>query len=183
MGQEPKKFHVSDDGKIFRINEDGSFTELGNANDLNTPEEEMNKNQHNINQTSSTETPPPYQPEGPNNHNKNGKKTTLIVALSIIALAFVIECIVLFTDSSHYYNIPDDVGIDTDVYIEEVSEYIDSNDIPYSSTTNAYSSEYPYNNYAAYDSDAYTPEYPYYNYDVKDSEAYAEEDSVYFIDY
>lgn len=31
MGQIPnKKYHVSDDGKVFRVNEDGSFTEMGN---------------------------------------------------------------------------------------------------------------------------------------------------------
>lgn len=34
MGQEPKKYHVSDDGKVYRVNEDGSFTELGNAENL-----------------------------------------------------------------------------------------------------------------------------------------------------
>lgn len=35
MGQEQEKYHVSKEGKVFRINDDGSFTELGNAEDLN----------------------------------------------------------------------------------------------------------------------------------------------------
>lgn len=39
MGQEQGKYHVSKDGKVFRINEDGSFTELGNAEDLNKPKQ------------------------------------------------------------------------------------------------------------------------------------------------
>lgn len=34
MGQEQGKYHISKDGKVFRINEDGSFTELGNAEAL-----------------------------------------------------------------------------------------------------------------------------------------------------
>ena len=34
MGQEQKKYHITKEGKVFRINEDGSFTELGNAEDL-----------------------------------------------------------------------------------------------------------------------------------------------------
>lgn len=31
MGEKPKKYHVTDEGDIFRINEDGSFTSMGNA--------------------------------------------------------------------------------------------------------------------------------------------------------
>lgn len=34
MGKEQGKYHISKEGKVFRINEDGSFTELGNAEDL-----------------------------------------------------------------------------------------------------------------------------------------------------
>lgn len=36
MGQETKKYHITDDGKIYKINDDGSFTELGNAENLNS---------------------------------------------------------------------------------------------------------------------------------------------------
>lgn len=39
MGQQPNKYHVTDDGKVFRINPDGSFTEMGNAEDLNALEQ------------------------------------------------------------------------------------------------------------------------------------------------
>lgn len=31
MGEKQKKYHVTDDGDIFRINDDGSFTSIGNA--------------------------------------------------------------------------------------------------------------------------------------------------------
>lgn len=34
MGEIPqKKYHISDDGKVYRVNEDGSFTEMGNIED------------------------------------------------------------------------------------------------------------------------------------------------------
>ncbi len=39
MGENPKKYHVTDDGDIYRINEDGSFTSMGNA-------EKMSSNTH-----------------------------------------------------------------------------------------------------------------------------------------
>ncbi|MBD5211389.1 MAG: TonB family protein [Bacteroidales bacterium] len=31
MGENPKKYHVTDEGDVYRINEDGSFTSMGNA--------------------------------------------------------------------------------------------------------------------------------------------------------
>lgn len=31
MGQEQPKYHVTDEGKVFVVNDDGSFTDLGNA--------------------------------------------------------------------------------------------------------------------------------------------------------
>lgn len=33
MGQGQPKYHVTDDGQVYRVNEDGSFTDLGNAED------------------------------------------------------------------------------------------------------------------------------------------------------
>lgn len=34
MGQQPHKYHISDDGKIYRVNDDGSFTLVGNVVDI-----------------------------------------------------------------------------------------------------------------------------------------------------
>lgn len=34
MGQQPNKYHMTDDGKVYRVNEDGSFTSIGNVEDL-----------------------------------------------------------------------------------------------------------------------------------------------------
>ncbi len=31
MGQGQPKYHVTDEGQVYRVNEDGSFTDLGNA--------------------------------------------------------------------------------------------------------------------------------------------------------
>lgn len=33
MGEIQKKYHIGDDGKVYRVNEDGSFTEMGNIED------------------------------------------------------------------------------------------------------------------------------------------------------
>lgn len=34
MGETPKKYHVTEDGDVYRINEDGSFTSMGNAENI-----------------------------------------------------------------------------------------------------------------------------------------------------
>ncbi len=34
MGQQPNKYHISDDGKIYRVNDDGSFTSMGSVKDI-----------------------------------------------------------------------------------------------------------------------------------------------------
>ncbi|MDE6278283.1 MAG: hypothetical protein K2M06_09290, partial [Muribaculaceae bacterium] len=34
MGHQPNKYHISDDGTVYRINEDGSFTSVGNIEDI-----------------------------------------------------------------------------------------------------------------------------------------------------
>lgn len=35
MGQlNPNKYHIADDGKVYRVNEDGSFSSIGNVEDL-----------------------------------------------------------------------------------------------------------------------------------------------------
>lgn len=36
MGEIPKKYHVTDDGDVYRINEDGSFTSMGNAEKMSS---------------------------------------------------------------------------------------------------------------------------------------------------
>lgn len=35
MGQQPNKYHINPEGDIFKVNEDGSFTSLGNAENKN----------------------------------------------------------------------------------------------------------------------------------------------------
>ena len=34
MGQLPNKYHMTEDGMVYRVNEDGSFTSIGNVEDL-----------------------------------------------------------------------------------------------------------------------------------------------------
>lgn len=33
MGDTPKKYHITDNGDIYKVNDDGSFTSMGNAVD------------------------------------------------------------------------------------------------------------------------------------------------------
>lgn len=35
MGQQPNKYHITDEGNVYKINEDGSFTDMGNIEDRN----------------------------------------------------------------------------------------------------------------------------------------------------
>ncbi len=34
MGQQPKKYHIANDGSIYKVNDDGSFTLVGNIDDI-----------------------------------------------------------------------------------------------------------------------------------------------------
>lgn len=43
MGQEQKKYHITDDGKIFSVMEDGSVSEIGNVSTLTTNKEVVDK--------------------------------------------------------------------------------------------------------------------------------------------
>lgn len=43
MGQEQKKYHITDDGDIYKVNKDGSFTAMGNAEE-HKPDVERRKN-------------------------------------------------------------------------------------------------------------------------------------------
>lgn len=38
MDQQPNKYHISDDGKVYRVNEDGSFTSMGNVENIGMSE-------------------------------------------------------------------------------------------------------------------------------------------------
>ena len=40
MGQIPQKYHVSDDGKIFRIDDDGSLNQIGHVDNLDNPKQQ-----------------------------------------------------------------------------------------------------------------------------------------------
>lgn len=63
MGQIPnKKYHVSDDGNVFRVNEDGSFTEMGNI------EESFAEKTGTAPETTGSIPPPPYF--GPDKYNE-----------------------------------------------------------------------------------------------------------------
>ncbi len=37
MGQLPNKYHILDDGSVYKVNEDGSFTSVGNVEEFSHP--------------------------------------------------------------------------------------------------------------------------------------------------
>lgn len=49
MEQQTKKYHTSDNGRIYRINDDGSYTEIGNVNNLTKETTSEVKNSKKIN--------------------------------------------------------------------------------------------------------------------------------------
>lgn len=81
MGQEPKKYHVTDDGKIYRVNEDGSFTEMGNVED-SASAKDKNRNDN------TTVQQPDYAPyEDYEYDEQRGKKKWWYIASIIIIVA------------------------------------------------------------------------------------------------
>ncbi len=61
MEEKPNKYHVTDDGDIFRINDDGSFTSIGNAEKMSESkhEEEPVSEQEPLSSSKVKSTPPP----------------------------------------------------------------------------------------------------------------------------
>lgn len=52
MGQVQNKYHISDDGKVYKVNDDGSFTSMGNVENLANTSENNKRNAPNESQTS-----------------------------------------------------------------------------------------------------------------------------------
>lgn len=50
MGQVQNKYHISNDGSVYKVNEDGSFTSMGNVENRNT----LGNNQRNNSDESQT---------------------------------------------------------------------------------------------------------------------------------
>lgn len=68
MGQEPKKFHITDEGNIYRINDDGSFTSMGNVEKLSESETKV------ISDTVNNQTLSDDKPIKPITHNNSHKR-------------------------------------------------------------------------------------------------------------
>lgn len=77
MGQQPNKYHIADDGKIYRIEDDGAVTYLGNA------EDRQNHPQYDI----------------AVNASKSGSKWGWVIVLVIIILA---TAVLIFISNQNY---------------------------------------------------------------------------------
>lgn len=66
MGEQPKKYHITDEGDVFRINDDGSFTSMGNAEKMSgIPKEDANSSTQPLYTSSETEQIKPYAKSNP----------------------------------------------------------------------------------------------------------------------
>lgn len=93
--KQTKKYHVTDDGDVYRINDDGSFTSMGNAEKMSEPQS-AEAPDFNKNHTSSNE-----KPVKPFSQDKSRKR---IWIYGIIFLLLITGGVVYFTSSSNQEN-------------------------------------------------------------------------------
>ncbi len=138
MGDNPKKYHITDDGDVYRINEDGSFTSMGNAENISTSAESTSDDNIYSNEKSGQ---PAYV------YKKNDKglivgykksKNRFIVALLIglIIIGGIGLSYLLYDNTETTYNQNTNMSYSTDTVItpiipepaaEEVEEVEDNN--------------------------------------------------------
>lgn len=81
MGEKPKKYHVTDDGDVYRINDDGSFTSMGNAEQMTetaVPQRETGSSTS----TAPSMTDSPIKPYV--NRNRRGVTIGVIICLLLL---------------------------------------------------------------------------------------------------
>ncbi len=88
MEQQPNKYHISDDGNIYRVNEDGSFTSMGNV-------EQRSKAQNLKDQRDV-----PIRQQAP--YNQPNKRSTIGIIffnlMNLIGLVLVLSALILKYD-------------------------------------------------------------------------------------
>lgn len=92
MGEKIKKYHITDDGDVYRVNDDGSFTSMGNAEKMSESNSEESFN-FNKNHTSSNE-----NPIKPFSHDNSRKRSWVS---GIIILMIIVGCILYFIKTSN----------------------------------------------------------------------------------
>ncbi|MDE6340009.1 MAG: hypothetical protein K2K97_09520 [Muribaculaceae bacterium] len=92
MIQQPNKYHISDDGIIFRINEDGSFTKVGDVNDVYEVQQLREKIARLNRQLwmSKAQKQAPYEQI---DNKVNRKSVVKIVVTSVLLVLFLMVCI------------------------------------------------------------------------------------------
>lgn len=99
MGQEQKKYHIADDGRIFQINDDGSFTAIGNVNQMpqSNPQPQPQYNAY----TSPTYTQPTVEEDIADENE--GFTATHMAWLLIGLILFFGSMMVAFASGMFYY--------------------------------------------------------------------------------
>lgn len=117
MGQQPNKYHISNDGKVFRINEDGSFTSVGNVEDLERKPSDASADR------APSIPHPPYKPAGASEcgwwkHNYN----RLWVTTLVVFFVWFISCLSCSEFQINYWY-DDHYEYDYESYFIVVLEY------------------------------------------------------------
>ncbi len=122
MGEKTKKYHVTDDGDIYRINDDGSFTSMGNAEKMSESNVEDSVDPVN-NQCSSKSNINPVQPFV---YNNSHKRFWICV---IIFLIFIICGVLYVSTTSHVVNSTSEFDLDT-IAVSDVPIEIVTSEVP-----------------------------------------------------
>ncbi len=101
MGQQTNKYHTSDDGKIFRINDDGSFTNIGNVTDVYEVKKlkENLSNQRRQMQVKTVHNPISYNQDNKSNLSVNVKNVAKITGTCILIGLFLYALVMAIINS------------------------------------------------------------------------------------
>lgn len=116
MGQKTNKYHVSDDGSIYKVNEDGTVTAMGNVKDINAPKRESDvSSSYKVGKKAPTKTTHIW-----------------IWALVFILILFGIKAIAILFSDSDYVNYANDHVVEY-VTVDTVGEEVKTEITPISS--------------------------------------------------
>lgn len=113
MGENPKKYHVTDDGDVYRVNEDGSFTSMGNAENMSSATQtEQTKSQ----------SPKPSSIDKPIKPFIEKKHRGLVIGVIISVFLLGGSSLFYLLNSQKISNISKEDGLSLDAVAQSVSE-------------------------------------------------------------
>ena len=98
--QKGGKYHVSDEGKVFRVNDDGSFTEVGNVKDINSnhhPDKDSSFSNSQEISHKPDEDNSKKENKGINQESNHSKKISPWLIISVLALCAIFVLVLVYT--------------------------------------------------------------------------------------